>query len=347
MSAISKTQQTSETEQHDTDRTLFASNGQIYTPSAQPDFDQIEEDANSLRQPGTLIGNHYRLEKRMGIGGMSEVWKAIDIIREEGNLRDPYVAIKFLSADFKPHPDALKVFVREFNRYERVVHPNIVRAYKLDRTENETFIVMAFLDGILLTELIKKNPHGLQIKKAKSIIKDMAAALAHAHHEGIAHLDFTPNNIFYDPKTEKIKVIDFGVAQPIKTSEREQTNYTFKGLAALTKPYASYEILMALTPDARADIYSLACISYELLSGKHPYKGNAANEAQQKNLHPAPIKKLNRKQNKVLLNALAIKRNERIDSVENFFNGLFPSPNPVKKCLVISVGIMILLLLLI
>ncbi|TGN99600.1 hypothetical protein PN36_35600, partial [Candidatus Thiomargarita nelsonii] len=121
------------------------------------------------------------------------------MIQEAGDARNSHVAIKFLSRDFKRHPDALKALVREFHRYKRLSHPNILKAHNLDSIGDTYFLVMELLKGIPLKEFIKSHKNGISLIEAKSIIKDMADALAYSHQNGIAHLDFKPANVFYSP----------------------------------------------------------------------------------------------------------------------------------------------------
>jgi len=279
-------------------------------------------------EAGLLIHQHYRLEEEIGQGSMGEVWKAVDLIQVEGDARDCHVALKFLNQDFKQHPDALKVLVREFHRYKKLNHPNIVKAYGLDRFENTFFLVMEFLKGMSLKEIIQNHPNGLPLKEAEPIIKDMAHALAYAHKEGLAHLDFKPGNVFYESESKHTKVIDFGIARPLEQSERERTKYDLKNLGALTEAYASYEMLLNLDPDPRDDIYGLACVTYGLLSGKHPFNRENAIDAESKKRLPKRIKGLNHQQNKALLRALAFKRNKRTRTVDDFLAELFPEKKP-------------------
>jgi len=271
-----------------------------------------------------VIRDNYRLIERLGEGGMGVVWKAIDLVQEEGDSRNPYVAIKFLSRNFKEHPDALKALVRELARYQRLNHPNIVRAYELSRVGNTVFMVMELLNGISLKPFIKANPNGISLEEAKPIIQNMGKALSYIHKEGIAHLDFKPDNVFYDPKEQIVKIIDLGIARLINPSERDKTRYDPGNLSAYTEPYASSEMLLGLDPAPADDIYALACVTYELLSGKHPFHRKAANKAEAEKMSPKPIKSLTSSQNKVLLRALAFRREERTPTVEKFLEELFP-----------------------
>jgi len=284
---------------------------------------QWEEEEIKLEQ-GVIIREKYCLEKQLGKGAMGVVWKAIDLIQEEGYARDSHVAIKFLSQDFKQHPDALKALVREFNRYKRLNHPNIIKAHGLDHVGSTFFMVMELLKGVPLDEFIKINPNGLSLSEAEPIIKNMSQALACAHQEGIAHLDFKPANVFYDPETKIAKVIDFGIARPLEQSARYEALFVPSFLKAFAYPYASCEMLLGFEPDPRDDIYGLACVTYELLSGKHPFNGKKATTAKYEKLSPKPIIDLNSKQNHALRRALAFQRKSRTFTANQFLAELFP-----------------------
>jgi len=292
-------------------------------------------------KPGLIIQDTYRLEEELGKGGMGVVWKATDLIQEAGEARDSYVAIKFLSQDFKKHPDALKALVREFRRYKRLSHSKIVKAHSLGRIGNAFFMVMELLKGIPLNEFIKTHKNGLSLSEAEPIIKDIAQALAYAHQEGIAHLDFKPANVFYDPEAKIAKVIDFGIARPLEQSERDETRFDPGNLGALTDAYASCEMLLGKNPDKRDDIYALACVTYELLSGKHPFNRKKASQAKYDKLSPKPLKELNNKQNKALLRGLAFYQDDRTPTASQFLEELFPKKPPVGLVAVMLLAIVV------
>jgi len=291
---------------------------------------QWQDSEELVLEPGMIIRENYRLEEKVGEGGMGVVWKATDLLQEAGKSPYSYVAIKFLSQNFKQHPDALKTVVREFSRYKRLSHPNIVQAYELNRTGRTVFIVMEFLKGIPLDQLIKNNPNGIPLEQAKPIIRAMAQALGYAHQEGIAHLDFKPNNVLYEHEQKSVKVIDFGIARLLKESDRQKTQFDPGKLGAYTQSYTSYEILLGLEPDQRTDIYALACVTYELLSGKHPFDKKAATQAENENLSPKPIKGLNRRQYQALLQALVFKRADRTSKVDEFLAAFFPEAKAIQ-----------------
>jgi len=299
----------------------------------------MEDDDKIELKPDLVIRDNYRLVEELGKGNMGVVWKAIDLIQEAGEARDSHIAIKFLSRNFKQHPDALKALVREFHRYNRLSHPNILKAHNIDRIGDTYFMVMEFLKGISLKEFIKSHKNGISLIEAKPIIKDMAEALAHVHQQGIAHLDFKPANVFYDPDKKSVKLIDFGIARPLEQLERDETLFDPGVLGALTPVYASNEMLLSLDPDQRDDIYALACVTYELLSGKHPFNRKTATTAKYQKLSPKRIKGLNKQQNKALLRALAFERDDRTPTASQFLAELFPEK---KKSSWVLVGVIVL-----
>jgi len=335
----------SQIEQFDNQKTRQASprrKSMKVPPSDGHQSSQPSQSKERVLKPGLVIHDHYRLVKEIGNGGMGVVWKAIDLIQEQGDARDCHVALKFLTQDFKQHPDALKALVREFQRYQRVTHPKIIKTHDLYSFGSNYFLAMEFLEGIPLNQFIKSYKNGLSLKKAEPIIKDMAHALAYAHQEGIAHLDFKPANVFYNPKTKCAKVIDFGIARPLARDERQKTRFDPGSMGVLTHVYASYEMLLGLEPDPRDDIYGLACVTYELLSGNHPFNNKKAIDVEYENLSPKPIKGLKHQQNKALLHGLALERDERTATVDEFLAELFPEKSPL-----IAVGTIVLILVIV
>jgi tetratricopeptide (TPR) repeat protein len=302
-----------------------------------------ENGEESIIKPGVIIRENYRLIEPIGKGSMGVVWKAIDLVQEAGDSRTPYVAIKFLNQNFKPDSDAFKALVREFARYRRLNHPNIVRAYELSRMGSTVFMVMEFMEGISLRQLIKSYPLGVPFEEAKHIIQGMVHALSYAHNDGIAHLDFKPANVYFDAEHKLTKVIDFGIARLIKQSGREETQLDPGRNGAFTESYTSLETFLDLDHPAPADdIYALACVTYELLSGKHPFGRKTSPNAESENLSPTPLKVLNRQQNKALERALAFHWEKRTKTADEFLAELFPEK---KKLSGLVIGVVITIVL--
>ena len=157
-------------------------------------------------------------------------------------------------------------------------------------------MTMEFLDGKPLDKLITQyKATGLLPEDAHKILRDIAAALIHAHRHKIIHSDFKPGNIFV-LKNSTAKVLDFGIARAAaiadisaSANEEDHTLFDAGSLGALTPAYASLEMLKGETPDARDDIYALGCIAYEMFTGQHPFNRKPATEALSLQLKPKKL----------------------------------------------------------
>ncbi len=254
------------------------------------------------------------------------VYKAKDMLKVEAQDRDPYVAIKVLNDEFKSHPDAFIALQRESRKTQRIAHPNIVNVHDFDKDGDSVFMTMEFLEGKPLDKLISQyRSTGLPEEDAWDILQGICAALIYAHGEHIIHSDFKPGNIFVTGKGVA-KVFDFGIARAVAKAEKfddnpeDKTVFDAGNLGALTPAYASLEMLEGETPDVRDDIYALGCIAYEMFTGKHPFNRIHANEAMKQKLKPVRIQHITKSQWKVIEKALAFKREDRIVSVEEFWN---------------------------
>ncbi len=278
---------------------------------------------------GDIIKERFVLESAIAKGGMGIVYKAKDLRKEEARDKDPYIAIKVLSEEFKKHPDALISLQRETKKAQLLAHPNVVTVHDFDRDENQVYMTMEYLEGKSLEEVIKNNRNtGLQKEKALSMIKGMASGLAYAHKKHIIHSDFKPGNVFYT-NDNVIKILDFGIARAMKKRtnkpEQDETIFDPGTLGALTPAYASCEMLEYKDPDPRDDIYALACVAYELLTGRHPYNRLTALQARENNLQPQPAKALDKHQWQALNKALSLHKEQRTKSVDEFLDQLFNS----------------------
>ncbi len=275
---------------------------------------------------GSTLKNRFVLQQLLGVGGMGMVFKATDLRKIEAADKDPYVALKVLNQDFQTNPMALVSLQRETKRAQALAHPNIIKVFDFDRDGGHVFMSMEYLVGRPLSHLIKENPEGMPFKQAWPLIRAMADALGHAHKKDIVHSDFKPGNVFIDEQGE-IRVLDFGIACAIKRSDKDHqdaTVFNARDLGAFTPTYASLEQLHNSEPDPRDDIYALACVSYELLCGKHPFGRLPADKAQEVNLQAKPIAQLSRRQWKGLQKALAFQQAERTATVDQFTHALGP-----------------------
>ena len=292
-------------------------------------------------EPGSVLKDRFKLDDVLGIGGMGTVYRGRDLIKVEARDKNPYVALKVLNEDFKQHPDSFIALQREASRQQKLAHPNIATVYDFDRTRGGTvFLTMELLEGEPLNTFIKKKVRsrgGLPFEEAFPMIEGLGNALIYAHEHGIVHSDFKPGNCF-QTKDGVMKVLDFGIARAVKNpgqGDGEKTLFDPGKLGALTPAYASAEMLEGEEPDPRDDLYALACVAYELLTGKHPFNKLPANSARDNNLVPAPVKGLKRKQLRGLMRGLAFAREDRSQSVAQFIEELEGTTSPFKNPLIV------------
>ncbi len=291
-------------------------------------------------EPGAILRGRFKLDSVLGVGGMGSVFLGSDLIKVRAKDKQPRVALKVLNEDFKQHPDSFIALQREASRQQRLAHPNIATVYDFDQTEDGlAFLVMELLEGQPLNEFIKKvvRPRsGLPFAEALPMVQGLGAALVYAHEHNIVHSDFKPGNCFLT-KDGQMKVLDFGIARAVKNpgaAEGETTIFDPGKLGALTPAYASTEMLEGEEPDPRDDIYALACVTYELLTGKHPFNKIPANKARDNGLAPDPIKGLTRKQWRGLEQGLAFTRDKRSQTTAQFLLDFEGKTTPWKNPLI-------------
>jgi serine/threonine protein kinase len=277
-------------------------------PEARPSADEVSV--------GTVLGGRYLLERVLGEGGMGVVYLASD-----QEVKGESFAIKVLKPEIRRYPEALDMLREEVRRTRALGHPNIVGVYSLNSDRSSVYMIMEYLEGKTLSSLIDEAfGRGMPFMRAWPLIDDMCAALAYAHDQSVIHSDIKSSNVFITTGG-KAKLLDFGIARAAR-GRRQRANTA--GLGALTPTYASCEMLEGQSPDARDDIYSLACVIYEMLSGKHPFSDHTAVEAREERRQLVPLESLSRSQNDALARALAFNRDERTASVESLLAGLSP-----------------------
>jgi len=221
---------------------------------------------------GTILQRRFRLIEPIGEGGMSIVYNAIDLRKVEARAPDTHVAVKILAVPASEFAHSLEVLQAEAHALQRLPHPNIVRVIDCDRDGRTVFMTMEYLTGeSLKRRMIARDFRPLPVRDAIPIIESVASGLAFAHRNGIVHGDLKPGNV-HITADGTVKIIDFGIARLLT----RDPGATLAGderpkLSALTPPYASPEMLEGGSPDPRDDIYALACIAHELLTGHHPF----------------------------------------------------------------------------
>jgi serine/threonine protein kinase len=302
-----------------------------------------------MKGKGDILNNRFVLEECIGTGGMSTVYKALDRRKLEANDRYPYVAVKVLNLEFRAHPDSLIALQREAKKSQSLAHPNIVRVYDFDRDGPTVYMTMEYMSGESLAQILRAPGFkGLPGDEVMRVFEGIARALIFAHSNGIIHADFKPANVILTDKGE-VKVIDFGIARAFKRpddSDMEATRFDPGSLGALTPTYASPEMLEQQTPDPRDDVYALACIAYEMLTGRHPFGRMQATEARDGGLEPERRKNLTRRQWKALKSALAFDRDKRTPDVRQFLNEFRPESPVSVPAPVYAIGKALMIILL-
>lgn len=295
--------------------------------AATPDEKRLQV-AVDLESNDQILKGRFVFEEVLGAGGMGVVYKAKDLLKVEAQDREPYVAIKVLSEEFKAHPEAFIALQRESRKTQRMAHPNIVNVHDFDRDGDTVFMTMEYMEGTPLDRLISQyRSIGLPRDMVWRILEDICAALIYAHEQNVIHSDFKPGNIFVT-HSGTAKVFDFGIARAVAKAENledsvdDKTVFDAGNLGALTPAYASLEMLQGEAPDIRDDIYALGCIAYELFTGEHPFNRVHADEAKRQNKKPKRIAGLSKKQWRTIEHALAFRRSDRIESVEEFWRNL-------------------------
>ncbi|WP_454763298.1 protein kinase domain-containing protein [Cupriavidus campinensis] len=296
--------------------------------------------AGASKGVGDTLNGRFVLEECLGVGGMGTVYKALDLRKLEASDRKPYIAIKVLNLQFSGHPKSLMALQREARKAQTLAHRNIVTVYDFDRDGPTVFLTMEYLSGKSLNRVLRAPDFaGLPYAKALPIIIGMGRALAYAHERGFVHCDFKPANVFLTDRGE-VKVIDFGIARGFQqpADDADQTVFDPGSLGGMTPAYASPEMFEHREPDPRDDIYALACVTYELLTGRHPFERMSANQARASHLKPAPPKGLARNQWKTLRQALSLDRATRTPTVKRFLEGLGAEPAGATSSVPMAIG---------
>jgi serine/threonine protein kinase len=271
---------------------------------------------------GELLRDRYRIQGILGRGGMGTVYAAIDQYRLDGEEGGQRVALKILHTEIVKRPHLLQELRSEFQRLQALSHPNIVRVHDFDRDGDLTFFTMEHLSGAPLSRVLaERNGTPLYRPHALAIIRQVGAAVAYAHSHGTVHGDLNPGNIFITNDGE-IRVLDFGASNRLRPEPAIPELDDPSRVAVVTPSYASCELLVGRPPEARDDVYALACISYVLLTGKHPFEGRTALAARAQRLSPRRPARLSDRQWRALKAGLQSDRNQRPSDMQAWLRQL-------------------------
>ncbi|MHA7579848.1 Stk1 family PASTA domain-containing Ser/Thr kinase [Paenibacillus vandeheii] len=211
---------------------------------------------------GHQLGGRYEVIERVGGGGMALVYKAQDLLLNRN------VAIKVLRQQFVHDEEFIRRFRREAQSAASLSHPNVVSIYDVGQEDEVHYIVMEYVEGKNLNEIIKERAP-LQVDEAVRIASQIADALDHAHHNQIIHRDIKPHNILIG-RNGRVKVTDFGIARAVTSTTITQT-----GSVVGSVHYFSPEHAKGIVTGEKSDLYSLGIVLYQMLTGQLPFLGES------------------------------------------------------------------------
>jgi serine/threonine protein kinase len=271
-------------------------------PIPELDTSVPRESASTGLGIGEVLCGRYVIESQLASGGMGTVYKALDQSRSEHTAADAYVAIKVLHEKTRTRSDMLAKLRREFYCAQALSHRSVVKVYELD-LHQFPFFSMELIDGESLPSLMQKfHPLPLPRAYACAVLREVGEGIAHAHDRRVIHSDIKPQNIMVTNSGE-VRILDFG---------------TSGETTALTPAYASCELLEGREADPRDDLFALACLSYELLAGEHPFQYRRSTEARTLKFAPSRPPGLSGRQWRALTRGLAWDRADRPASLRDW-----------------------------
>jgi serine/threonine protein kinase len=271
-------------------------------------------------QVGSVLRDRFMLQEEVSGGSMGVVYKALDRRLAEAGSKDHWVAIKVLSPQLAENGQALRALQQEAAKGRCLVHPNIVRFIDLDREDDLYFLVMEWLDGRTLAEILdSRDAKIIDQAAAFRIVRQIGEALDYAHRCGIVHADIKPGNIMIMPNGDA-KLFDFGVAR--MRQQQIDSDFDPGVLGAITPAYSSLQVLTGEEPVASDDVFSLCCLFYRLIAGYRVFGPRDAAEASQEGMSPQRLKGLNDNQWRTIKKGLAYARIMRFASVREFLDQL-------------------------
>ena len=273
---------------------------------------------------GQIIGGRYEIVKSIGEGGMANVYLAND------KILDRKVAIKVLRGDLANDEKFIRRFQREAQSVANLSHPNIVEVYDVEEEKGQHYIVMEYIEGKTLKQLLQKRG-SLTLSEVIDIMLQLTDGLAHAHDAYIIHRDIKPQNIMIQDDG-LVKITDFGIAMALNATQLTQTNSVMGSVHYLPPEQANGK-----SSTIKSDIYSLGILMYELITGSVPFKGDNAVEIALKHLKEKipSIRRQNptipQSVENIVLRATAKNPKNRYDSVKDMNKDLKECLNEDKK----------------
>jgi len=311
--------------------------GSLEMPGGEPSLEAALEAALDERPDPLLnlvLEGRYRILERIDSGGIGSVYLA-----EQLQLKRQ-VAVKVLHPKYARNTEFIQRFEREAQVASQATHPSCIAVLDYGRVEGRPFLVMEYVEGPLLTDLIEEG--GVSLQEAVALGLQLLEALRHAHRHDIVHRDVKPDNVMVchpDDAGTQIKLLDFGLAKNLVPEAPNSTSVTRDGTICGTPDYMSPEQGVAGEIDARSDLYSLGVVLYELVCGRKPFLHGEMVQMIQAHLTEPPLPprelrpEVSPQLEAVLLRALQKNRAARFQSADAFIAALSavpeaPEPGP-------------------
>ena len=293
-------------------------------PLLDPEEEESNEEEQEEKDPliGTVLDDRYEILEIVGKGGMGTVYKARHMVL------DRIVAIKVLHESLINSPTTLLRFQQESKAVASLNHPNIMIVHDCGVVDKKPYLVVEFLEGKTLDDLLKEEDH-LSVERCNNIIKQACDALQHAHDKNIVHRDIKPSNLMLvktGTQEDFVKLVDFGIAKFISDGNKETMHLTQTGDIFGSPLYMSPEQCRGKNIDWRSDIYSLGCVVYRTLSGKPPFYADDLPECLYKHVTETPLSFsttcpelcVPANEEKIVFKAVAIDPKDRYQSMSEF-----------------------------
>lgn len=284
----------------------------------------LKKKTRTRARVGDCIKGRFELLDVLGVGGMGVVYRARDLRQKELGDSNPYVAFKVLNERLSVHSAALIALQQEYKRSQQLAHPNIVNVFDFDREGRLVYMTMELLDGTPLDRIVNHPDfRGLPFDHILPWVLSIAEALDYAHQNRIIHSDLKPSNIFVVDKNQA-KVLDFGIGRVMETVQSKAMDQ-LRGLSAMTPAYASAGMLQEEAPMPADDLYAMAIVVYQLLTGRHPYSRADAMTVKRDNLRARPISRMPPSSWRILKQALDPELSKTL-TMREFIEGFRPRP---------------------
>lgn len=277
--------------------------------------------ADESVQVGSVLRDRFMLQERVSGGSMGVVYRTMDRRLAEAGSDEPWVAVKVLSPQLSRSGPALRALQQEAAKGRCLAHPGIVRFIDLDRDDELYFIVMEWLEGRTLADILD-SPDGknISVEQAVDMVRQIGKALDYAHKCGIVHADVKPGNVMILPDGST-KLFDFGIAR-VYQSQSANASVEPDVLSAITPEYSSMQVLTGDEPVPADDVFSLACLLYRLVAGYRVFGPRNAAEAAEEGMKPQRLRELPNHQWAALRKALSFARVTRFANMSDFIAAL-------------------------